>query len=198
MTGPLSLMATGHRELAHPAAVRAGFARALVEGGYQLAIVGGAEGADDQAARGAVDVKVPFRLVLPNRYYRRRYPRSVSNELMALAAEVVYSVDRWVESGEDPVSVWHRHHWEADNLARNADMGRQASAAAVCSSTHPYDLTQPGLKGGTAHCARTLKAQGHSWCWWIHDDPSGVVERVELGAATLFPGSRLPWGGQLK
>lgn len=186
-----SLMATGHRVLAHPRSVRTGFGRALVDGGYDLAVTGGAEGADIEAAWGAVDVGVPFILILPNRFYRQRYPRSVSDDLYDLAVAVEYAVDRDVSPGEDPMAAWRAGRWYTDNFVRNTVMGARATAAAVCSSTHPVDLSRPGLAGGTAHCVRTLVGQGYTSCMWVHDGPEPHVEKVSLVPPTLFDAQAL-------
>jgi hypothetical protein len=173
-------MATGHRVLRCPMSVRAGFGKALVDGGYDLAVSGGAEGADIEIAWGAVDVGVPFVLLLPNRFYRQVYPRSIPDELYDLAAEVEYAVDRDVAQGEDPVAAWHARRWWTDNFVRNGAMGRRATDAAVCSSTHPRALSRPGLSGGTAHCVRTLVAQGYTSALWVRDVAAPSVKRVAL------------------
>lgn len=171
-------MATGPRELRHPDAVRTGFASATA--GFTLAVTGGAEGADTQAAWGAADAGVPFEVWLPNRFYRQRYPRSIPDELLALAARVRYVVDRQPRPGEDPMVVWGPMKWWVDNFARNEAMAHVADVAAVICPEHPLERAR--MKGGTAHCIRALIAAGHERCLWVRDDRAGAVEEVALVA----------------
>jgi hypothetical protein len=181
MTEPRALMATGPRELRHPDAVRAGFASAVA--GFTLAVTGGAEGADTQAAWGAADAGVPFEVWLPNRFYRQAYPRSIPDELLAQAARVRYVVDRQVSPGEDPMAMWHRMKWWVDNFARNVAMVEVADAAAVIAPEHPRERVRM-RRSGTARCIEALIAAGYESCLWIHDDPAGTVEEVALVASS--------------
>lgn len=184
MTAPTTIVATGPRALRHPRSVRAGFAEAAA--GFTLAVTGGAGGADTQAAWGADDAGVPFEVWLPNRFYRRKYPDSIPNDLIARACQVRCIVERDTVPGEDPLRTWGRMSWWVDNFARNTAMAGVRARLAVVSADSPRHLTKPGLPGGTAHCVRTAVALGHTRCLWVHDASEPLVEEVELTEPTLF------------
>lgn len=171
-----TIVATGPRALRYPRSVRAGFATAAA--GHKLGVTGG--GADTQAAWGAWDAGVPFEVWLPNAFYRRKYPDSIPDELLALAVRVRHVVDRVALSDEDPLKTWGRLKWWVDNFARNEAMAQLPADLVVVSVDSPRLLTAPGLKGGTAHCVRTAVRLGHTRCLWVHDAPEPCVEEVEL------------------
>lgn len=172
------VMVTGHRELLHPDVVAERFNQLLVRLGPASAISGGAQGADAVFAAQALEVGVPLRLFLPNRWYRSRYPAAVSDEVVDAAAEVVEVVDR--PEVDDWSACWDAQRWWRDNFARNTAMVSAADVVVVCSSRHPNVLVTEA-KGGTAHAARAaVAAHPHGRLLWVPDDPARSMRWVPV------------------
>jgi hypothetical protein len=85
-------MVTGHRRIEHPSEVQTALEWLLASIDSVEAISGGAEGADTLFARAALEVGVPLRLYLPNRYYRQRYDTSVPDDIVDGAIHVFHIV----------------------------------------------------------------------------------------------------------
>jgi hypothetical protein len=183
-------MVTGHRDVRHRGLVLERCRQVLERLAPERAVTGGAAGADSLFARAALDVGVPVVVFLPNRWYRSRYPGSVSDEVLAAAADVVVVVDRPVTA--DWAQRWHSERWWVDNFARNAAMVDASDVAVVVSSRHPRDLAGAS-KGGTAACVRDLgRTRPHDRVVWVPDDPAAYVRwaRVTPGVADGRRGSR--------
>jgi hypothetical protein len=169
------LMATGHRDLDHPEAIAEAIADLLTGIRPQRVIAGGARGADDLVAIGAMNQAVPLTIMLPNRWYRQRYNLH-PGPTDTWADEVVYVVDRplvgtWRQR-------WNDERWWLDNFTRNVAMVDRATEALCVSSEHPAELIN--TSGGTAHCLGEL---AKAWCeelWWIPDHEVTEAERVRL------------------
>lgn len=174
----LRVMVTGHRELAQPALVADRIRTVFERLGATEAVSGGAAGADRVFAEVAVEMGVPLHLMLPNRWYRDKYPNVVSNEVLAAAAQVTYVVDR--PEAADWRSRWTAERWWQDNFARNVAMVGASEAAVVVSPRHPLALLEE-RSGGTAHCVKALRrARPLSRVIWVPDIPSAQITWVPL------------------
>ena len=161
----MSVMATGHRSIHHPAVVREALVAVLGRWSARAAICGGAEGADTLFAEAALSSETPIDVYLPNRYYRDHYPNAIPDELLAAARRVTYVVDR--PDVDDWRRRWRTERWWRDNHARNYAMVDLADRAIVVARDHPWRLL--GQEGGTAACVRSLRGRGVRHVWWVPD-----------------------------
>lgn len=177
------LMATGHRRIQFPDQVRTALGWLLASFEAVTAISGGAEGADTLFAQATIELDVPLRLYLPNRYYRQYYPGSVNDEIVAAAEKVLYTTHR--PEMTDWRTPWDNDNWSYDNFTRNKAMVTAADEAVVVSPYLPNELLAR-KKGGTVHCVKALKARGHNEVWWVPDAPDARALRSPLGTPALF------------
>jgi hypothetical protein len=177
------LMVTGPRWIKFPQEVETALGWLLSTCRNVTAISGGCEGADTLFARAAIDLEIPLRLYLPNRYYRDNYPGSVSDEIVAAAEKVLYTTHR--PDVIDWRRAWNEGNWWYDNFTRNKTMITAADEAVVVSPCTPDELLTR-KKGGTVHCLKALKARGHHEVWWVPDVPDASALRWPLGKQPLF------------
>lgn len=181
MESPSALMVTGHRELSHPELVAERLDEVLARLAPTVAISGGAQGADSLFASVALARGVPLRLMLPNRWYRCRYPAAVSDEVVAAAQRVEMVVDR--PDVADWRDRWEAERWSVDNFVRNAAMVAAADAAVVVSARHPRVLVGD-RRGGTAACLRDWRRRRPGTkVLWVPDDPGAPMRWTPLTPA---------------
>ena len=184
-------MVTGHRQIHHRGLVAQRMTTVLER--YRpdgvVVISGGAEGADTLWAQAGVDAAVPVTLMLPNRHYRSRYPKAISDQLVT-ACKVSYVVER--PNVSDWNARWDTERWFVDNFARNTAMIDAADIAIVVSNKHPRELLDDA-KGGTAQSVKTLAKRG-ARVLWLPDRVNPDLTWVQLTvgeepqpASTLFP-----------
>lgn len=163
------VMVTGHREVRHPQLVLSRCEQVLSKLGASLAVSGGAEGADSVFADAALRTHTPLHLMLPNRWYRSYYPRSVSDQVVSRASKVSFVVDR--PDVPDWRQRWSSQRWWLDNFARNRAMLEAADVWCVISAHRPAELLAMD-KGGTAACVKeAARLSPDGFFLWIPDDP---------------------------
>lgn len=177
------LMVTGHRRIRFPDEVQTALGWLLSRFEAVTAISGGSAGADTLFAQAAIELEIPLRLYLPNRYYREYYPGSVSDEIVAAAEQVLYTTYR--PEVTDWRTPWDDGNWWHDNFVRNKAMVTAAHEAVIVSPHLPDELLGR-KKGGTVHCVKALKARGHDEVWWVPDVPASSALRWPLGKPALF------------
>lgn len=161
-----TLTATGHRYIENPSLVRERLEHvigALKDKDNTLEVIsGGAEGADKLLVEAAKNTNTPYTLYLPNNYYLKKYPKSVTSEQVAEAKGVHYSVTR--EANVDWLDAWTKEKWWTDNFIRNKEMMAASQNYVVVSPTKPGELAKQ-RKGGTAHAAKLLVAMSAKVVW---------------------------------
>ena len=160
------LTATGHRYIENPALVRERLEHvigALKDKDNTLEIVsGGAEGADKLLVEAAQNTNTPYTLYLPNNYYLKKYPKSVTPKQVLNAKKVHYSVIR--EDNDKWLDAWTREKWWTDNFKRNKDMMAISQNYIVVSPMRPRELAEQ-RKGGTAHAVKLLATMRAKVIW---------------------------------
>lgn len=168
----MKIMLTGHREISHPGAVTAALSDFLKTHSPEIAICGGAEGADTLWGIAAISTRTPFKLVLPNRFYRDKYRHPIQR-LVDRAVEIEYAVDRDPGNWE---RLWHQERWWTDNFTRNHLMVDMADVCVIVSNK-PYDNLIKDRKGGTAHCARYID-KSNKPTFYLDDSPTPMIRKV--------------------
>lgn len=169
-------MATGHRRIRNEDAVLTQLVQVLA-GVADLAISGGAEGADTLFAQAADSLEIPVRVIYPNPVYRMWYPKSLD----AAEVEHLHSVAfaQYRDSGDDWRGRWSREKWWLDNFIRNEAMIDEADRCVVISHKHPTELLNEN-RGGTASCVRSMRLSHPEMpVMWVKDRPGAIEpERV--------------------
>lgn len=167
------VMVTGHRNVEHPVLVAERLDHVIARLNPNVAISGGAAGADRLWAEAALRNKIPLRLVLPNRWYVSHYPGTVDEATIAMA-EVTYAVER--PDVADWARLWDSERWWRDNHVRNAVMVATSTTTVVVSPRPPRTLLGE-QRGGTAACVREVLRRRGDGCRviWVPDDPDRVV-----------------------
>ena len=81
-------MVTGHRRIHHSTLVVERLLNVIDRLGPSRAISGGAAGADTLFAGAAITAGVPLEIMLPNRWYTKRYPSAVNAAILSAASGV--------------------------------------------------------------------------------------------------------------
>lgn len=171
------VMVTGHRVVSHPDAAGSELERVLVKLGASRAISGGAAGADRLFAETALRVGVPVHLMLPNRYYRARYPGSVDDDLIG-RCRCTFVVDR--PDVDDWQLRWRKEKWWEDNFTRNRAMIDLSDVTIVVSDLSPRRLLGEARSGtaGTVRDVLRARGEGHKVIWI----PPATIATGGLGA----------------
>lgn len=145
---------TGHRQI-DEAIARASLHQLLYRLSPEWAIVGGAAGADTNAAEICWHLDIPYTMALPHRAYASHYHLDTDNhwiDAFKRAAQIHYVVNE-----EKPF------HFSA-NFKRNEWMVDESDLLIAISTFDPNGDEIPS-KGGTAHCVRYARKVQRQIVW---------------------------------